>query len=52
MLRIEAPNFVAGVVLENERVVETAPILRYMLGWTAARVAMFGYKRGWEVSES
>lgn len=33
LLRIVAPHFVAGVVLDDGRVVETAPILKYMKGW-------------------
>ena len=38
MIRIVAPRFVAGVVLEEKRVVRTAPILRKMQGWTLGRV--------------
>lgn len=38
LVRIEAPHFVAGIVFDRRRVVEAAPIVRYMRGWLAERV--------------
>jgi hypothetical protein len=47
LVRIEAPHFVAGIVAENGRVVRTAPILHYMLGWDGRRVAAYVRAKGW-----
>ena len=53
ILRIEAPHFVAGVVLRRDSwprpwtVVETAPILHYMKGWSPLSVSVYATKRGW-----
>jgi hypothetical protein len=55
MIRIEAPHFVAAVILGTvnphyasaSRVVRAAPILRYMQGWTEQRVIAYCEHRGW-----
>jgi hypothetical protein len=47
LIRIEAPHFVAGIEARDGRVVRTAPILAYMLGWDGARVAQYAKRRGW-----
>ena len=47
MLCISAPHFVAGVVLDGNVVVRCAPILRYMLGWTRARVEGYCRRKHW-----
>lgn len=48
LARIVAPHFVAGLILnEAERVTHAAPILRYMVGWTAPRVRAFVALKGW-----
>jgi hypothetical protein len=51
MMQITAPHFCAGVVLgtDNIRVVRTAPILRYMLGWTQQRVRAYCASKHWTV---
>ena len=51
MLRIVAPNFVAGVEIENGLVRDAAPIVHYMLGWPHSKVSNFCYLKGWSVTE-
>jgi hypothetical protein len=52
LIRIEAPHFVAAVVLDGDRVVRAAPILRYMHGWPAQRVIGYCRRKGWAFSVS
>jgi hypothetical protein len=40
-MRITAPRFVAGVVVRGDRIVEAAPIVRYMIGWDGAQFATY-----------
>lgn len=48
--QITAPHFVAGIVLdENYRVVEAAPIVKYMLGWTSTKVGTYCRSKKWNV---
>jgi len=47
MLRIVAPHFVAGLIHHDGRVVEAAPILRFMVGWSGRQVAGYCARRGW-----
>lgn len=46
-VRIEAPHFVARLEVDSGRVVEAAPILRYMVGWTTKRVRGYVDAKGW-----
>jgi hypothetical protein len=50
--RIVAPHFVCGIELDpsSARVVDAAPIVRYMVGWSAKRVASYCTRRGWEIA--
>lgn len=48
LVRIVAPHFVAGIEADSGRVVNAAPILRYMLGWDARRVAGYCARKGWD----
>lgn len=50
LLQLTAPHFCAGVVVQDGRVTVTAPILRYMLGWTLARVREYAGGCGWTVT--
>lgn len=44
------PNaFCAGIVLWDDRVCETAPIVRYMRGWTRDRVRDYCKQKGWQL---
>jgi hypothetical protein len=47
---IEAPHFCAGIVLRKDRVVVAADIVRYMRGWSRARVRDYCADKGWQVS--
>lgn len=46
--RIVAPHFVAGLVVDEDRVVEAAPILRWAVGmrWSG-HVKPYLRRRGW-----
>ena len=49
---IDAPHFFAGIVLWDDRVVETADIVKYMRKgkWTRDRVREYCKTKGWAVS--
>ncbi len=49
LLAIDAPHFFCGVVLREDRVVQTAPIVRYMLAWQAQHLKRYCHERGWRV---
>lgn len=50
MARVEAPHFVAGIVLSGTTVTEAAPIVRYMVGWDARAVATYVRHKGWAIA--
>lgn len=53
MIRIEAPHFVAGAVLDERGfVVRAAPIIRYMIGWPEIKVYNYCRRKSWHASES
>ena len=54
--QIHAPHMTAGLVIEGNYVVKTAPILGYMgpkkgskFGWTARSVMTYCHKKGWKI---
>ena len=47
---IDAPHFYAGVVLWDDKVVEAAPIVKYMKKWDRDRVRSYCKSKGWKVS--
>lgn len=47
---IDAPDFMAGIVLRHDRVIEAADIVRYMRGWSRDRVRAYCAQKGWRVS--
>lgn len=51
LAQVTAPHFCAGfgVDVEMKTVCDAAPIIRYMVGWTANRVADYCYGKGWKV---
>jgi hypothetical protein len=49
MIRVSAPSFTAGILIENDRVIRAAPIFNYMLGWPVKRVIALAQRRGWAV---
>jgi hypothetical protein len=50
LAQIHGANFTAGIVLFDDKVAETAPIVRYMRGWSRGRVRDYCQKHGWGVS--
>ncbi len=49
LLRFVAPFFVAGAIVSAGRVVEAAPIIRWMTGKTPEDVIPYARRRGWTV---
>lgn len=50
LARITAPHFCAGIVLWDDKVVEAAPIVRRMKGWSRAKVRDHCRDKGWTIS--
>jgi hypothetical protein len=48
-MRIIGPNFVAGLVISNDRVIRAAPILGYTIGWPTKRIVALAQRRGWVI---
>jgi hypothetical protein len=47
---IDAPHFNAGIVLWDGKVIESAPIVRYMRKWPRDRVRDYCKTKGWKIS--
>jgi hypothetical protein len=56
LAEIDAPKterhgrFCAGVVLWDDKVVEVAPIVRFMKGWSRDNVRRHCVRKGWAIS--
>lgn len=50
LAQIRAPSFTAGIVLFDDVVVETAPVVRYMRRWSREKVREECRRRGWTVT--
>ena len=50
LAEIDAPHFNAGIVLRDDCVVEAADIVRYMRGWSRARVRAYCQRKDWKIS--
>jgi hypothetical protein len=48
-IRIVGPNFVAGLIISNARVIRAAPILNYMIGWPVERIVALAQRREWMI---
>jgi len=48
-MRIVGPNFVAGLVIKDDRAIRAAPILGYMIGWPIERIIALAQRRGWTI---
>jgi len=48
-VRVVGPNFIAGAVVREGRVVRAAPILGYVIGWPVERVIALARRRGWTI---
>lgn len=51
MIVITSNNFVAGIGLTNGRASEVAPILKYMQGWTVARIKAYAESKAWKFEQ-
>jgi len=47
---IDAPKFYCGVVLHDDVVIQTAPRVSYMRGWSRQRVRDHCKKQRWRIS--
>jgi hypothetical protein len=50
LVRVEAPHFVAGIVLENDEVTRAAPILKWTLGKDRAYLRTYFRTKGWRAT--
>lgn len=48
--QIRGHGFTAGLVLWDDKVVEAAPIIRYMKNWSRQRVRDYCIVKNWQVS--
>lgn len=50
LVRIEAPHFVAGIIIDfdNDKVLNAAPIVKYMKNWTWSRASQYCDTRNWK----
>ena len=55
LIQIDNPHgpkqFCAGIILENGKVTETAPILYWMKGWKLEKVLDYCKQKNWKVIE-
>lgn len=50
LVRVEAPHFVAGLVIEDGRCIEAAPILRWAIGKSESYLRSYIRRRAWRAS--
>lgn len=54
LAQITAPHFCAGIGIDLDgsppRVIDAAPILRFMMGLSAQAVADYCYENGWKIA--
>jgi hypothetical protein len=48
LIQITSNYFCAGIELRGIVVIRTAPILRYMKGWTRYKVEQYSTRKGWQ----
>lgn len=48
--QIKGKDFTVGLVLWDGKVIEAAPAIRYMRGWSRRRVREYCAKRKWQVT--
>ncbi len=49
LVRVTAPRFVAGLVLHDDVVIKTAPIARYMVGWSLDKLRKHCERKKWQL---
>jgi hypothetical protein len=47
---IRGPTFHVGITLHDDKVVEAAPIISFMRGWSRDRVRDYCSERDWQIS--
>lgn len=52
MLHVDAPHFCAGAIVKSGVVVQAAPIMMYMEGWSVWRAMSYCRKKGWKARMS
>lgn len=50
LAQIDAKHFCAGIILKDEKVVEAAPIVKYMIGWNRDKVRSYCKSKEWKVA--
>ena len=50
LVRVVAPHFVAGLVVEGDRCVDAAPILRWAIGRDRDGLRAYFARKGWRAS--
>lgn len=48
---VTGAHFYAGIVFKNDKVITSAPILKYMSGWSKAEVRRYCDKKQWFFKE-
>jgi hypothetical protein len=49
-IQIDASHMCCGVVLDDDVVIWCAPIVKYMRGWSRARVLKYCRTKGWRTT--
>jgi hypothetical protein len=50
LVRVVAPHFVAGLVMDGDRCVEAAPILAWCVGKDAPELRAYFFRRDWKAT--
>jgi hypothetical protein len=50
LAQIKNDRFTAGIVLRDDRVIDAAPIVKYMKGWKRDSVRSYCKERRWQIS--
>ena len=50
LVRVVAPHFVAGIIVEENKVIDAAPILRWSIGMTRHQLKTYFVRKGWKAS--
>jgi hypothetical protein len=49
MIVIDSGYFVAALEIEDDKVVNAAPIVKYMMGWSTQRVRNYAHSKNWKL---
>ena len=50
LYQVEAPHFSCGFTVKMGLVIASAPIVRYMIGWTVAKAKGYCAAKKWKIS--